>query len=365
MLSLKNDFCASGDGVCDDTDAVQAALDYSASSGHGVFADVGTYLCGSLILRERVNLVGENKTETVFVCKAGTNAVFFGPEPGHAEVNDISIQNLTIDGNWSAFPVSGAGNVSGDTLVIAGYNPILRDLIIQNSPGHALLTKNATSPYSWRLPGISPHISNVMINQVAKSGWIHSGQSDLWAETVLIVDTSLGMDGGFYGLVLESNGRFANLHPWNCSHRTVVAAAGVLVQSSGNSFVNCHFEGSKTPLVITGSHNVFDSCAYYAARGNTLIYLSGAMNRVTGSLMGSANPTYGVQLSGVFNMIELTDAACTAGAVKFLPGEAGNVVRVRGYHSGQGYVNNPAPSTDVDIMVGGAQYASRLRQVAA
>lgn len=364
MLSLKADFGAVGDGICDDTTSVQAAFDHSSRSGEEIFAEVGKYLCGKIYLKANMNIKGENKTETVFVCKSGTNGDFFSPFNGVAEVNDIILQNFTIDGNWSAFPSSGSGNISGDTLIIAGYSPALRDLIIKNSPGNGLLTKNATNQYSWRIPGISPHITNIMINQIAKNGWVHSGQSDLWAETVLIVDTSLAYDGGYYGLVVQSNGRFANLHPWNCSHRTVVAAAGVLVQSSGNSFVNCHFEGSKTPLVVTGSANVFDSCAYYGSRGGTLVSLSGSLNKMTGTLMGSDVATFGIQLSGSFNMIDMIDSGCTNGAIKFMSGESGNIVKVRGYHSGQGYVNAPSPSTDVDIMIGGAQYASRIRQIA-
>jgi len=55
-------FGARGDGVTDDTDAIQAALDAS----YNVFIPAGTYMIShSLIVRSKTHLRGESTTKTV------------------------------------------------------------------------------------------------------------------------------------------------------------------------------------------------------------------------------------------------------------------------------------------------------------
>jgi len=97
-------YCAVGDGVTDDTAAVQAAMDAVwAANGGVVYAPVGTYLCNiSKILRETnrtITILGSGMYSTIF--KAYTSAPVFtlGAE-GIANVSHNAIfRDLTIDGN--------------------------------------------------------------------------------------------------------------------------------------------------------------------------------------------------------------------------------------------------------------------------
>ena len=62
-ISVK-DFGAVGDGVTDDTAAIQAAEDACAVSGQALLFPAGTYRCNSGITKKSVNWIGEGKYDT-------------------------------------------------------------------------------------------------------------------------------------------------------------------------------------------------------------------------------------------------------------------------------------------------------------
>ena len=62
-VSVK-DFGAVGDGVADDTAAIQAAEDACAVSGQALLFPAGTYRCNSGITKKSVNWIGEGKYDT-------------------------------------------------------------------------------------------------------------------------------------------------------------------------------------------------------------------------------------------------------------------------------------------------------------
>lgn len=71
------DFGATGDGTTDDTTAVQAAIDYVASTGGGiVHFPNGTYLLGQIILKDHVVLRGDWIAGTVLKLADSTNDDF-------------------------------------------------------------------------------------------------------------------------------------------------------------------------------------------------------------------------------------------------------------------------------------------------
>lgn len=371
-ISLKSAFGAAGDGIADDTAALQAALD----AGREVMVEPGTYRCRQLYLRHGSSLAGTSRTGCVLKLSDDSHCNFLTHQPG-MRCDDVSISRLTIDGNWSGYDnawnmvrpynpfdpaPSGPGNHYGDGVVIDGVSAKLRDLTIQNVAGTGLHTKGSSD--TWRLAGITPHLQNIVISQTKGHGWIHDGPSDIWADSIYPVNSSLGALHGYVGVLIRSNGRFTNLHPYNLSNTNIVASAGAHVASSGNNFSNCHFEGGHTALVVSGHSNTFDASTIYAPRGDTLAIVSGSLNRLNAVLLGSPGKR-GVDLGGSYCTIDITDNGCEAGGVNFVPGAAGNIVRSRGYHSGAGYSGTPDPSSEVDILIGSASVNSRLRQLAA
>jgi hypothetical protein len=71
--NIKN-FGAVGNGVTNDTAAIQAALDSGAAI---IFAPAGTYLFTTLTIPEKVSLEGEGSTQTFFQTATSSNAITF------------------------------------------------------------------------------------------------------------------------------------------------------------------------------------------------------------------------------------------------------------------------------------------------
>jgi hypothetical protein len=88
------DFGAVGDGVADDTAAIQAALDYVESAGGGeVFVPAGSYLSGKLILRDKVSIRGVGNTSK-FIAKIISDDLFFSNDPS---LSNITLSNFYVD----------------------------------------------------------------------------------------------------------------------------------------------------------------------------------------------------------------------------------------------------------------------------
>lgn len=94
---------AKGDGSTDDSAAIQAAINAAAAAGGGrVFFPSGTYRIGTFVrLKTNVSLVGSNRTTTILKARAGLTIGVLVATSGDA-VTDASIEDLTVDGDYSA-----------------------------------------------------------------------------------------------------------------------------------------------------------------------------------------------------------------------------------------------------------------------
>jgi hypothetical protein len=93
------DYGAAGDGIADDTAAIQAAITAAdAVTGGRVFVPDGTYVCGDIALKDNIRLEGSSTKTTVLKAKPGTvNAVIVGASGD--TVTDAVVTKLTINGN--------------------------------------------------------------------------------------------------------------------------------------------------------------------------------------------------------------------------------------------------------------------------
>lgn len=92
---------ASGDGITDDTAALQAAITSAASSGIPVQLKPGTYLVGTLKVASPVTVLGSGIGRTTLKARKGLNAyvvAFSGGSPGTGIVG-ARFADLSIDGN--------------------------------------------------------------------------------------------------------------------------------------------------------------------------------------------------------------------------------------------------------------------------
>jgi hypothetical protein len=132
------DFGAVGDGVANDTAAIQAAIDYAHSIGGGtVFIPKGTYYLtkisdptvpASMLIKNKVYVNGAGIDSTVLKVYSPVNTIL--GIAIQSSPNGFGIQNLTIDGQWNLISNT---NWHGIQATNAGIvNPVFKDGIIQN-----------------------------------------------------------------------------------------------------------------------------------------------------------------------------------------------------------------------------------------
>ena len=85
---------AVGDGVTDDTESVQGCIDYAAKNGGSVFFPSGTYICGQLVIANRVALFGQDRYSTIIKLKGATNKSLLA-----GTVDKFSALNIGFDGS--------------------------------------------------------------------------------------------------------------------------------------------------------------------------------------------------------------------------------------------------------------------------
>lgn len=96
------DYGAIGNGVADDTAAIQAAIDAAALVKGRVYAPASVYLTGQIVIKNGVWLYGDGKFSTIFKLKSGTNTHAFKnykASGSEANAENWAITDCMIDGN--------------------------------------------------------------------------------------------------------------------------------------------------------------------------------------------------------------------------------------------------------------------------
>lgn len=122
------DFGAKGDGITDDTDALQAAINTL-----NVNIPPGTYLFSTLAIPDGCVINGSGYTQTTLKQISGTNSTAV-----IANANNFEITNLGIDCNYFTSAWNAAtgvlGNTSGNGLEVQGFGFTI-DILLNNVPG--------------------------------------------------------------------------------------------------------------------------------------------------------------------------------------------------------------------------------------
>lgn len=250
---------ALGNGTTDDTSAISSALSSLSSTGGVLFFPSGTYITGNQTILSNVLIMGAGRGATIIKLKSGSNTDLFSANTGNinlsAAVNtgsatavaEFGFVHLTLDGNSS-------GQSSGTSYPLRFYGRdfTLDHMDIQNGySGGMLCDWNNTAQIGGVSDQMEARISHVKIHDNSGIGLQMGGPHDSQLLNVLSYNNT---SHGFHLAPNAAGMLFTQCHTYHLSQS--VSAVGYLIESGGNSFINCVAEGSDTAqMVICTSTN--------------------------------------------------------------------------------------------------------------
>lgn len=250
---------AAGDGIVDDTTAIQAAL--TAGAGGVVTLPAGTFLSGRLTIPARTWLRGAGQGATILKLKNGYNADFITNTNG---ASDITITDLSVNGN-KANQTSGA-QCRGIYLLSCAR--LLIDRVhVYDVEGHGIHLSNTGTVEGQR-------VSNCLLER-AGSNPIATYGSNIAATnaTDLLITNTVSLDSAKAGFRLAGSG---------------INLAGCVARRNGNGGI-VTVSGENTGITVTGG-----------------VYSD---NGITAGIVAQSNAD-GIRLVGVKNA-ELNSVKCS------------------------------------------------------
>jgi hypothetical protein len=198
-VSVK-DFGAVGDGVADDTAAIQAAIDaVEAAGGGSLYFPTGTYLTsGAHTVTASIRFFGDNSTSCVIRLSGsntGTNLFVLGSDSG-----DSSFVDLRLRGNWD-----------GVTVPVAwGHGISQSDIVSQIKVFNCVVTN---------FTGSAIKFSGGIKNEIENTSLQNCGLDALWLDARTFPITNLTVKGGAFQNMRRSL--------WRCEGATTNPISGI------------------------------------------------------------------------------------------------------------------------------------------
>ncbi|WP_426152978.1 M10 family metallopeptidase C-terminal domain-containing protein [Pseudomonas sp. DC3000-4b1] len=205
MIFNVKDYSAKGNGVADDTQAIQRAIEAASKAGGGqVYVPAGTYVVsagdepgdGCLMLRNNVQLYGAGMGKTIIKVADGSDTKITGViRSAYGEQNhDFGISNLTIDGNRANTTGKIDGWFNGYIPGKAGHdsNVTIDSVEIKNCSGYGFDPHEQT----WNM---------VIKNSVAHGNGLDGFVADYLVNSSFVNNTAYGNDRHGFNVVTSTN----------------------------------------------------------------------------------------------------------------------------------------------------------------
>lgn len=304
------DFGAVGDGVANDTAAIQTAMDSFGGTGGVVYFPKGTYrIESSLTIPEYVTLAGAGRR--VSVIKKFFNGSMASSIGGYA-----SLQNISFDGNGATYTGRGIVVSSSGTPSI-----IFDNTDIENCEQQALLFSVADAGSTFRA-------TNCVFNTLQTPGVMAAvviGATDTQATSRHFTDCESG------GCTLYDFGGCNDLYV------TGGYSNGLLFGNANGSkaFINNLRVGSAAgSIIVRGSNHHFSNVEFGAAveLNGTAHYLSSSCGvpswNITNNSSGSLFSTDKVQFATVWSQASGTQPIIGNGTLEMYYSRSGSLVTV-------------------------------------
>lgn len=204
VITVK-DYGVKGDGVTDDTAAIQAAIDSVTPKSKSLFFPAGTYIISStLTIYADTHIQGESMYSTIFKLKDNSNCTMFKTYK-FDELNvsggdnlqnypdlpvNFSMQDIQIDGNRAnQFSGTGVTNTAyvGDGILVYGRSYIANNIYIHDCSGNGFHTilRYGTAGTLGVKEFNSALIHNLFTFRTSYEGFVFEGPADIHIDNVL------------------------------------------------------------------------------------------------------------------------------------------------------------------------------------
>jgi hypothetical protein len=310
------DFGAVGDGVTNDTAAIQSAI--NAASGV-LYFPAGSYLVNSLTLKEGLILYGAGPQATLLLCAANNTSIFYYAAASSIRTGfGVAGMRLLVNAKTNCNAIV----IDGTSSAIRCSQIRINDLNIEGAFNNGVYLRYCANTYVSNM-FISSVVNGIFIDNCADtdivsckvqngsgSGFYINGGAGAFDEGVRLSSCStngqnigLNINGQDWGdaaacsfttcpggaLIMASatNWKFSASEFATAGVSPAQPAIQINAACSGVSFSSCQISNSYFGAVVSGSKHSFMGC-YFVANTNVDLYLSSSLQvSVIGNIFDS------------------------------------------------------------------------------
>lgn len=215
---------AIGDGIADDTVAIQAMINYVAGKANYLFFPAGTYSVQGLSMVDGVSLIGLDRFKTILMLRSASNKDLLTGDLGNCTIANIMLN----------------ANMPGQTANCSVFSGNVNDMMIGN-----VIFKNGYNVLSLNVDG-TVQMDNVVFDGVQGNGLSIGGVKAMVNNIEFIRNSAL--NAGTLLTISGNNNSITGLV------NTEFATTGVSISGNQN-VVEGWVSGTTTPLADTGVSN--------------------------------------------------------------------------------------------------------------